>query len=104
MRPDGYTLYPANDQFADLPNNWMVRLNHTQHLLPPKSRLNEFDILFFQSGHVGVLVRVDGVDSVLESDPSHWQVATLPLAQVKQREGGLVAIGRVLPKPFVKRY
>lgn len=104
VRPQGYVLTPKDDHFADLPANWQVWLQHTHHLLPPNTWLHEFDILFFESGHVGILVRENGVDHVLEADASHWQVQPVPLTEVIEREGGLTVVGRVLPKPFNKRY
>ncbi len=104
QQPAGYILEPTNDRFADLPQNWKTWLAHNNKLLPGIAPLQEFDILFFNSGHVAVFVRQDGVDSVLEADASHLLSATVPLSIVSEREGGISAIGRPLPKPKAKQY
>ncbi len=105
FRPAGYIGQPVDNQFSDLPSNWKVWLGHTGHLLEPDVWMNEFDILFFQSGHVGLYVyNAAGEAMVLEADSSHIYTKTLPLQTVVRREGAIIALGRILPKPYSKRY
>lgn len=100
----GYSGHPQNNDFTGKIENWITWLQHTQQLFPPDTQLNEFDVLFFESGHVGLLVRENGVDHVLEADRSHVYVTTVPLTEVEKREGPLRNVGRILPKPLNKRY
>lgn len=104
-RPDGYRLDPTNNQFAEQPSNVMTWLSHTNHLLPADAHRQEFDIIFFQSGMMAVFTRLsDGSGVVLDVDASHPYARYEPYATVVKREGGVIAIGRVLPKPYNKRY
>lgn len=104
-RPDGYRLEPTNNQFAEQPNNVMTWLGHTNHLLPADAQRQEFDLIFFQSGMMAVFTRLsDGSDVILDVDASHPYARYEPYATVVERESGVIAIGRVLPKPFAKRY
>jgi hypothetical protein len=105
FQPDGYIGQPSNNQFADLPSNWQTWLWHSHRLLDPGDWMNEFDMLFFESGHVGLYVYgPSGEDYVFEADPSHAYTKALPLETVVAREGAVTAIGRILPKPYSKRY
>lgn len=104
IQPDDYISTPADNQFADNPVNWQTWLWHTQRLLDPTTPLNEFDILFFESGHVGIYTVANGQPVVFEADPSHPLTKHVPLTKVIEREGGVISIGRILPKPYHKRY
>lgn len=104
-RPAGYSLAPSNNAFAEQPSNVMTWLSHTNHLLPAAAQRQEFDVIFFQSGMMAVFTRLsDGTDVVFDVDASHPYARYEPYATVVEREGGVIAIGRVLPKPFAKRY
>ncbi len=95
--PSGYIGDVNSNEFTDYVANWQNWLDHNSKLLKANEHLNEFDILFFQSGHVGLLTRSEsGEDLVLEADSTHFYV--------KAREGELTVIGRLLPKPKNKRY
>lgn len=103
-RNESYKYKPSDNEFSRAPENWQVWLAHQDKLLEGSAYRNEFDILFFASGHVGLLTRVGGVDNVLEAHVSHLLTTEIPLSEVEEREGGLVAIGRLLPKPIEKQY
>ncbi len=104
-RPDGYLFEPTNNQFAEEPSNVINWLDHTNHLLPADAQRQEFDLVFFQSGVVAVFTRLDdGTDVVLDVDASHPYTRYEAYTTVAEREGGVIAIGRVLPKPYSKRY
>lgn len=100
----GYEFTPADNEFSSSLHNWQVWFQHQKKLLPASTQLNEFDILFFKSGHVGLLTRIDEVDYVLEADTSHFLTTETPLTEVEQREGDIIAVGRILPKPKSKQY
>lgn len=100
----GYEFTPTDNKFGSSIRNWQQWLSNINALYPPTAQLNEYDIVFFQSGHVGLLTRIDGVDHVLEADTSHLHTTEVPLQEVIDREGELIAIGRVLPKPPNKQY
>lgn len=100
----GYIGQPDDNEFSGRVENWQTWLRQTRQLLPTDVQLNEFDILFFTSGHVGLLTRQNGIDHVFEADPSHPYVKAVPLAEVIEREGALQAVGRILPKPLNKQY
>jgi len=105
VQPEGYIGTPANNQFADSAANWQTWLWHTNRLLDPTSWMNEFDILFFESGHVGVyMYGPNGENYVFEADSSHIKTQAVPLENVIAREGAVTSIGRILPKPYNKRY
>ena len=103
-RPSGYRYDPTDNRFAEDTANMLNWMKHTQHALPADAPRQEFDIVFFQSGQIAIFSRVNGEDVVLDVDSSH------PLARyelydfVVQREGGVTAFGRILPKPYHKRY
>ncbi|MBI4406895.1 MAG: metal-dependent hydrolase [Candidatus Kerfeldbacteria bacterium] len=104
-RPDGYTFDPTDNQFAEQPSNMITWLRHTNHLLPADTQRQEFDLVFFQSGMMAVFTRLgDGTDVLLDVDASHPYVRYEAYTTVVEREGGVIAIGRVLPKPYSKRY
>lgn len=100
----GYEFSPTDNAFGSSTKNWQQWLSNTQALYAPTIQLNEFDILFFESGHVGLLTRINGEDHVLEADTSHLHTTEVPLNTVIEREGNLTAIGRILPKPLNKQY
>lgn len=103
-RPTGYQLTPSNNEFSTNPANIRLWLEHTQHLLPTDAARQEFDVIFFQSGQMAIFTRVEGEDVVLDVDRSHPFASYQPFVEVSQREGGILAIGRILPKPYQKRY
>ena len=102
-QPAGYTYTPTDNEFMQSSNllNW---IKHTERVLPANAPRQEFDVLFFASGQIAIFTRVDGADVVLDVHPSHPFTEYRSLEQVSQREGGIMVIGRILPKPFQKRY
>lgn len=100
----GYMGAPTDHGFNDSVENWQVWLQHRDQLLPATERLNEYDIIFFESGHVGLLTRVDGENYIFEADRSHLYTQAVQLEQVIEREGAVQGIGRLLPKPVDKQY
>lgn len=104
FRPEDYISSPVDNQFADNPVNWQTWLWHSHRLFDPTTAPNEFDILFFESGHVGVYTVADGQPVVFEADASHPFTKHIPLATVIKREGAITSLGRLLPKPYSKRY
>ncbi len=102
--PTGYQGKPSNNEFSSNTQNWLTWFDHMNAKLDPEEHRNEFDILFFESGHVGLLTRIEGEDYVLEADASHLHTTEVLLTTVIEREGNLTAIGRILPKPPEKQY
>lgn len=104
LNPTGYTGKPTDNEFNDSVENWKTWLGHRNQLLPATEHLNEYDIVFFTSGHVGLLTRLDDGDYIFEADRSHLYTQSVSLEQVIEREGELSAIGRLLPKPINRQY
>ncbi len=105
LHPTGYEFTPKDNEFVSSVSNWKQWMRNQAMLLEsPNIQLNEFDILFFESGHVGLLTRSNGEDYVLEASPSNIHTTETRLSYVIEREGYIVAVGRVLPKPIDKQY
>jgi inner membrane protein len=103
--PDGYANVPSDNAFSENPANWLAWLEHIDRTVSPSSPLQEYDILFFNSGYVALFMRDEtGQDVVLDVHQSHLYSQYKPLAEVSEREGGVLAIGRLLPKPVAKHY
>lgn len=104
VRSDGYIFDPTDNRFTQEPDNILTWLEHTNHALSANTPRQEFDLIFFQSGQIAVFTRLNGEDVVLDVAPSHSLADYRSLIEVANREGGIQAIGRILPKPFQKRY
>lgn len=102
--PAGYRFDPTDNKFTESADNLLTWLQHTDRLLPADAPRQEFDIVFFQSGQVAIFTRVNEEDVILDVHPSHLFADYRLLTDVAQREGGIRAIGRILPKPHSKRY
>jgi len=104
-QPIGYSGEPNDSGFADNPKNWQTWLSHTEKLVSPGAKVQEYDVLFFSNGEVALAVSSQtNAEMVMVADSHNWQTQVLPLTEFKSRAGGIVAIGRVLPKPIEKRY
>lgn len=105
LHPKGYEFTPSDNEFVSSTANWKQWMRNQGMLLEgPKIRLNEFDVVFFESGHVGLLTRINGEDYLLEASSSHIHTTEVLLSQVIEREGDIIAVGRILPKPIEKQY
>lgn len=103
--PISYTGKPTDSNFSDNPANWKVWLQHTSKLVSPGAKVQEFDVLFFSNGEVALVLSSEtNVETVMVADSHSWQTQIIPLTQMESRAGGIVALGRILPKPDSKRY
>lgn len=105
LHPEGYEFTPSDNEFVASTANWKQWMRNQGMLLEaPTIQLNEFDVVFFESGHVGLLTRINGEDYLLEASPSHIHTIEVPLIEVREREGDIIAVGRILAKPIEKQY
>ncbi len=102
--PNGYLSAPTDNTFSETSDNWIVWLDHTNRLLDAAAPLQEFDLVFFNSGYVALFTRAEGADVVLDVHPSHPYSRYQPLDEVVEREQGIYAIGRLLPNAVGKHY
>lgn len=109
-QPQGYIGKPTANEFSEDIQNWKTWLQHRDQLLSSKTQPNEYDIVFFKSGHVALFTRIDtnndGVyeDVIFEAHSSHFFIDYVSVNEVILREGPVEYYGRLLPKSKEYQY
>ena len=90
----GYESPPRDKDFERSPVNWLIWLEHQDKLLPGDKKIQRYDILFFEDNYVALAL---GDKKILEANPEKRRVVQTSLKDIKNRQGEIKYIGRILP-------